>query len=208
MLDQNFIVDNLLLLYLLKEQEEFSQKKLTKLIFLSELEMEKKNLFGFDFHFVRYRYGPYSFSVPGVKDFLVVNELIDTFILDIGPFQSHNSSINKHGQVLLDEFEELFSLNRKVVDQLDLVLDEFGNFSGKRLENICYQIEINGIKIRNILPNQTILNPKRNLEKKERFEIDNDWVNTFLLLMDKRNYRQIKRAIKLNRQTIATKYPY
>lgn len=205
---ENSVIDSLLLLYLMKNQRMLSQKKLIKLIFLSELEMEKNNIFGFDFHFIRYKYGPYSFEIPGIQNFLRENGIIDLISLDFGLFTYYNSYLPKYGKILLNEFKELFIINKKIIGQIDLILKTFDNYSGSALENYCYNLKINNNEIHKMQLYQNILNPTINLDNKEKFFIDSEWIETFFLLLDKNNYKQIKRAIEINKKSVAKKYPH
>ncbi|NVM31666.1 MAG: hypothetical protein HWN65_22705 [Candidatus Helarchaeota archaeon] len=203
---KNSVIDNILFLYLMKDRQKFSQKKIVKLLFLSELEMEKDNLLGFDFHFIRYKYGPYAFEIPGIQDFLHQYKIIDSITLDFSIFIYNNSFITSYGTMLLNEFDELFKINKSIIQKIDSTLRKFSKFSGRQLEAYCYNLETNNVKIRDIPLYQTLLNPKKDPGNKKKFEIAEEWIETFYLLLDKSNYSQIKNAIAINRKFPATKY--
>ena len=206
MLNINSIIDILLILYLLKKQTPLTAKQLIKLIFLSELAMEKNQLFGFDFQFIRYHYGPFSFNIEGIQKFMDDLRLADSLCMNIGVFQFHKTFLSRYGRQFLNEFTDLFEENEEIAAKIDTVIDTFKNYTGKALENYCYTLEVDNVPISEIPFYEIILDPEKDADSKHKFTIEEDWIETFHLLLDEQRFKQLKRIIEINRSAPAIKY--
>jgi hypothetical protein len=74
------------------------------------------------------------------------------------------------------------------------------------LETYCYTLEVDNVPISEIPFYEIILDPEKDVSSKRKFTIEEDWIETFHLLLDEQRFKQVKRIIEINRSTPAIKY--
>lgn len=189
------ILDRFLSLYLFNEVSERSRMwgimKFMKLIFLSEKKMVEAQKEGFNHRFFRYDKGPLSTEV--YTDYEVLQE--QQLITDNGYY------ISDRGREVLEESSELIEENRSIFEEIDEVVEAFGGFSGSQLKNIVYDVEVDRlptgetIKVRDIPKNHDIIYRLPDELIREKFEIDEGWIDTLEIMMDQEARENLEGAM-------------
>jgi uncharacterized phage-associated protein len=199
------LTDRLLILFLISECQKQACRvtgkvKLLKLVYLSEGRMNQNETKGFNYGFYRWDYGPMSNEVLQDLDYLSENSLLEKTENFIG-ITNRGLEVLKGSTPLLNHNEELLKLIHKVIK-------EFGHYKGKSLKTIVYGIPKIGERI---LVGKTehgaVLLQKLPLEKaRKMFWIDDEWIETLSILLDKEVCDSLKRGTQDAREGRVTKY--
>lgn len=188
--DKDKIANKLLLLYLIdsvnKQHAFLGITKLQKLVFLVENELYKKKQRALSYPFFRWDYGPMSKEIYVERKALAENGLIG---------KEKHIQITKKGKDILSQCFEILEKNQevlKIIDRItksysvyeaslkDAVYDVVDPFWNSRVRDIPQGFDL----LINLFENQNIV------------EIDNEWVETLDIMMDKEAYASLIDAIK------------
>lgn len=199
------LTDRLLMLFLIVESENHGWKisgkvKLLKLLYLSESRMIRDKKKGFNFGFYRWDYGPMSNDALQDLDQLSENGLLEK--------SQYAFSTTSRGRQLLKSCSTLFSRNEEFLEYIRKVIREFGPYTGKNIKTVVYGIPKTGERklIRKTKHGEELLRKLLTKEAKKRFVIDDEWVETLSILLDKEAYESLQRGIQDVNEGRITKY--
>lgn len=202
------IIDRLLLLYLYFRVSESSRitgdVKLQKLAFLSEKSMIERQANGFHYKFFRWEHGPMSKEVYEDREYLEENELVSDY----------TGKINKRGREVIDQAEEVLLNNSDFIQDIDSVIEEFGNYSGAALKNIVYDVEVTPLtmarplRVEDIPPTTDIFFSIPEELAEEHFDISDDWIETLDILMNDESRESLDRSIKMAQRSNGRQFSF
>lgn len=202
------IVDRLLLLYLYDRVSEESRitgdVKLQKLAFLSEKSMIERDAKGLTYKFFRWDHGPMSKEVYEDREFLEENDLVSDY----------TGEIKSEGQEVLEQARDVFEANREFIQDIDDVVEKYGEFSGSSLKQLVYNIEVTPLstgrtlKVEDIPETTDIFFPIPDELAAEQFEISDGWISTLDILMSEDSRESLERSIRLAKQYPGTEFEF
>jgi len=199
------LVDRLLTLFLISECQKqgcrvTGKVKLLKLVYLSESRMVQNEIKGFNYGFYRWDYGPMSNELLQDLDCLKENGLLEKTENFIG-VTSRGWEVLRSSSTLLNRNEEFLEFVRKVVK-------EFGHYRGKSIKTIVYCIPKTGERelIGKTEHGEELLR-KISLDRaRKSFLIDDEWIETLSILLDKEVCDSLKRGMKDAKEGKVVKY--
>jgi len=165
--------------------------KLQKTAFLAEIEMQKKGIGGLDYEFLRDKDGPMSPGIYKDMDLLIRSGFVS---------REYDPKLTPEGRSFLKSLDELYDAKEQVRDLLDTVLKSVIDESGENLRKSTHDMEIviNGkqIKIDNLPPYYCILHPLARAERKDEFEVPEDWRETIEIWSDQKIRKDLESTFK------------
>jgi uncharacterized protein YwgA len=187
----------LLLLYLIGKTHEMSflnRTKFQKLVFMSQVTMKYDALDGFDYEFIRYRYGPFSQGL-----------CIDRNALHKSGFITDPTShiLTPEGVALLKSAEPLLLANKAIVEAIDRTIEEYGGQTAASLVEIMYDLDVlsserKPMKMRDLPPETVLSIPHAKGRRKIGRQISEAWEETLELLFD----RQARRSLEIGLESV------
>jgi len=199
------LTDRLLTLLLISESQKQGYRvtgkvKFLKLIYLSESKMIKDVLKGFDYDFYRWDYGPMSNDALKDLDWLSENDLLE---------KSRNGIfITSRGRELLKSSSSLLKLNEDFLEYIRKVVREFGPYTGKKIKTVVYGTPKMGDRklISKTEHGEELLRKLPAKEAEKRFRIDDEWLETLSILMDKTTSDSLRKGIEDAKKGKVRKY--
>jgi uncharacterized protein YwgA len=189
------LLDRFLTLFLVRETIKSGwpitgKLKLLKLIYLAEQRMTKEGIKGFNYNFYRWDYGPFSHELIKDYEYLVDNGFLKE--------SNHNIDLTERGLGVLEDCRELLDKNGEIIDYIRKVIKEFGPYRGKKIKKVVYDIpKIEEKKlISETLHGEELLRRMEADEAKKFFLIDDEWLETIAILMDKELSNSLERGLK------------
>jgi len=199
------LVDRLLMLFLILESQRQGWRitgkvKLLKLLYLSESRMVKDELKGFNYSFYRWDFGPMSNEALQDLDWLSANNLLKQTRYAI--------AITSRGRDLVKSSSPLLEHNEGFLEYVRRVIREFGPYTGKRIKTVVYDTPMMGEKklIRKTKHGEELLRKMPTKQAKKRFLVDEEWIETLSILMDKEAQGSLKRGMADAKRGKVTKY--
>jgi uncharacterized protein YwgA len=198
------IVNRLLLLYMIaqtiKQGYIKGKVKLMKMVYLSQEKMVKDRLRGFNYTFYKWKYGPMSDRVLEDFESLVAAGLITSPPGSVG--------LTNEACKILKTCRELFDRNRKILAAIDKTANEYAPYNGKQIKLVVYGRPIPGEKKRVELGEvgEVLLTGISEKEAVCNFLIDEEWLETLDILLDKEARESLQRGIEDARQGRVSKY--
>jgi len=194
--EKEVLVDNLLLLYLIKRVHDKSGRylgmtKLQKLVFIAEKDLNQKRTKAFNYDFFAWNYGPLSKEIYLDHEKLVENDLVG---------KTENITLSKRGKDLFKDLEEIFVKNREILEDIDKVVEKFADFNTNSLVRYVHDLEIEverceePVKIGSLNKGADIISKIDEEGAEKTFEIDDAWIETLEILMDKEFCKTIKES--------------
>ncbi len=181
--EKDELTNKLLLLYLIdsvnKQKNFLGITKLQKLIYLVEHIFYTKGERAFNYSFFRYDYGPMSTELYDECESMSREGFIEGFT------EKGDIRLTGDGKALLSQCHEVFGKNKHVFENIDKITNTYSGYRTDALKKEVYEIEDPdyGLKILNIRQCVDLL---VNLSDKNNIvEIDNGWIETLDILMDK-----------------------
>jgi len=193
------IVDKVLLLYFIKKAEEKGKiwgiTKLMKLVFFGEREMVKDRVKGFNYKFYRWHLGPFTPQIYEDLEFLIENELVT---------EREGIETTDHGEAILSELDDLLKLkeNKAVLEYIDRLVDRYASEGTGELMKAAYESEVELIpfkikaRVRDVPAGYDLVTKLSETEAREAFEIDDAWLETLDILLDRHAYESLKEAME------------
>ncbi len=200
------IIDKVLLLYLIKKAEEKGRiwgiTKLMKLVFFAEREMVKDKVKGFNYNFYRWHLGPFTPEVYEDLEYLIENELVAE--------QEGIGVTNQGGEVLM-ELEDLLKENKGVLEYIENLMGKYACEGTDELMKSAYESEVELMpfkikaKVRDVPIGYDLLTKLGETEARDAFEIDDAWLETLDIILDKQAYGSLKEAMESARTKASKK---
>ena len=182
------ISDRLLLLYLLSELQPCSNlgdTKLQKLVFLSERDMIREHVKGFDFYFFKFLHGPFSRQLE--------NDLSD--LDDWGLYLPDEHMLTSHGRKVAEWLGDLWHKNREVTRHIDETLHTYGDLSRREILPIVYSLQHPFYepprRIADLNYHSPILFKVQDEQARRKFEISAAELETLEILLDVDQYHHL-----------------
>ncbi len=186
--EEDILVDNLLLLYVISKSTNLGATKLQKLAYLIECKFGKKMIKTFNYNFKRHNYGPFTKEIYEDNDLLVENDIVC----------DHSTQLCIRGKEILEQVGEVFEENKEITKGIDEIIEKYDKLSLPDLKKVVYEskVEIGGelIKVADV-PKGTYLNTKlADDEAVNKFFVRNEWFNTLDILFDKELSSSLNKA--------------
>lgn len=190
------MVDNLLLLYLIKRVHERSRRylgmtRLQKLVFMAEKALNEQRIKAFNYTFFAWDFGPLSREI-----YVDHEKLVDNGTLS----KNENISLSKDGKKLLKDSEEIFEKNKDILEDIDITIEKYADFDTESLVEYVHDLKVKvkeyekPVRIGSLRKGTDIIS-KLDEEKAEKsFEIDEAWIETLEILLDKEFCKAIKES--------------
>jgi len=194
--EKEAIIDNLLLLYLIRRVHEKSETylgitKLQKLVFIAQKILNDKGMKAFNYDFFAWNYGPLSKEMYLDRENLIRNDILN---------HDENITLSRRGRKLLEDLREVFESNRDILEILDNVVEKFGNLDTNSLVQYVHDltVKVQGcedlIRIGSLNKGTDIIIKRDKQEIVKTFEINEPWIETLEILMDKEFCDAIKES--------------
>lgn len=193
------VMDNLLLLYLIdktnrkgKLEELF---KLQKLVFLVENNLIRKKIKAFNYVFFRWQKGPFSKDVSVDFGLLLDNGIITK--------DKEGIRLTKVGKELLKNCKKLLEENNSILKYFDTIINKYAPMSVSEIKEKVYNFKVTvprlrkRMRIEDIPEGKIILFKVSRKKAKEIFKIDDEWLDTIEIFLNKMAYESLERA-KMN----------
>jgi hypothetical protein len=200
------IVDKVLLLYLIKKAEEKGRiwgiTKLMKLAFFAEREMVKDRVKGFNYNFYRWHLGPFTPEVYEDLEYLIENELVA---------EQEGIGVTNQGAEILMDVEGLLKENKGVLEYIDELMGKYAGEGSGALMKSAYESEVEIMpfkikaKVRDVPIGYDLVTKLNETEAGDVFEINDAWLETLDILLDKRAYESLKEAMESARTRASKK---
>lgn len=174
--------------------------KLLKLIYLSEQKMLKDGIKGFSYNFYRWDYGPMCVEALKDYEYLLSNELVKE--------SEYRIQLTEKGMEILEYAKELLNQNDDILNYIRKVVREFGSYSGRRIKKAIYDIPkmVEKKLISETKHGEELLRKIEASEAKKIFLIDDEWLETLSILMDKELLSSLEMGIKDAREGKIKRY--
>ncbi|MGD2247560.1 MAG: DUF4065 domain-containing protein [Candidatus Methanofastidiosia archaeon] len=194
--EKEVITDNFLLLYLINTVHEKSRHylgmtKLQKLVFIIEKILNEKGIKTFNYNFFAWNYGSLSKEIYLDHEKLVENDIIN---------DNKNITLSKRGKKLLEDSKSILKRNRDILKDLDKIVEEFADFDTNSLVDYVHELTVNieshenPVKISSLNKGTDIPLKVDDRHGIKVFEIDESWIETLEILMDKEFCEDIKES--------------
>lgn len=186
--EKEIVVDNLLLAYLIERAHKRSRRylgmtKLQKLIFMVEKIFNERKIKAFNYDFFAWDYGPLSREI-----YLDLRKLIENDIVS----QNENITLSRRGKKLLEDLKEIFQRNREIMECIDSIVEKFADFNTDSLVQYVHDMEVTvkgqdePVRIGNLDKGTSIMSRISGENAEKSFEIEEAWLETLEILMDKK----------------------
>ena len=199
------LTDRLLMLFLISECQKLGCRmtgkvKLTKLLYLAEGKMVRDKIRGLNYNFFKWDFGPMSTDLLHDLDCLSENGLLEK----TGNF----IAITNKGRDILRNITDLLNRNKELVEYIRQVIREFGPYKGKSIKEVVYGLpKIDEKKhIADTEHGEQLLNALPIEQAKQRFWIDDEWIETLSILVDKDMCESLDRGIQDAKEGKIEKY--
>jgi uncharacterized protein YwgA len=199
------VVNRLLTLFLIREAYRngwpiTGKVKLLKLIYLSEQKMLKDRLKGFSYSFYRWDYGPLSVEALKDYEYLVSSGLIKE--------SDYRIQLTERGMEILEHTKELLNQNEDILNYIRKAIREFGSYTGTKIKKAVYDLPKMEEKklIFETKHGEELLQKIGVREAKKIFLIDDEWLETISILMDKELLSSLEKGIKDAREGKIKRY--
>jgi uncharacterized protein YwgA len=183
-----WLIDKLLLLYLLNKYKINGRTKLQKTVFFSEDSLNDKKIKAFNYNFIRWHYGEFSRELEA--DF---KELIDNGLILEG---KHIIKVTDQGQEILKQVEMIIKKNPDIIRLINAICEYTSKKPLDVVKTMAYtKIMRNGVQVKDIREGVVLLNKLKESEAKSVFSIDQDWVDTLDILFNKEFSNSLRIAI-------------
>lgn len=175
--------------------------KTAKLLYLFEDELFNKNVIGSNYVFKKYPMGPYNKKIGrnlqnlAVNGFLMVKERYFDKIDDLSNVYFQNFYTTK----FLKKIDDLIQENSNIFNELDKIIEQFGDLRGEELKEYLYSLNNTGVKKQRILDYndfEVILDPRIIREPSDRFYLNEDWYDTIEVMLNPDVLGGIQKGIK------------
>lgn len=189
--DRDILIDNLLLMYLIsKVRGNIGRTKLQKLVYLIECIMAKNKLKTFNYNFYRWDYGPFTQEIFKDEESLVENGIIE----------DSSTKLTERGKRILREFDTLIDENRQILNGIDRIIDKYGKLPLKIIKDIVYEsvVIVDGKPMR-VIDAPMGADLKINISNDEavdKFDISDEWLETFDILLDEEFSKSLDESIE------------
>jgi uncharacterized protein YwgA len=198
------IVNRLLLLYMIaqtiKQGYIKGKVKLMKMVYLSQEKMVKNRLRGFNYTFYKWKYGPMSDRV--LEDF---ESLVAAGLITPPP---GSAGLTNEAREILKTCRELFDRNREILATIDKTVNEYAPYNGRQIKLVVYGRPIlgekKGVELGEV--GEVLLTGISEKEAVCNFLIDEEWLETLDILLDKEARESLQRGIEDARQGRVSKY--
>jgi hypothetical protein len=162
--------------------------------------MVEDEIKGFNYDFYRWNYGPMSNEVLQDLNWLTENGLLEKEPYFIG--------ITSRGTELLNNCSALLNRNKEFLEYIQKVIREFGPYTGSKIKTVVYGIPKMGERklIARTAHGEKILQKLIIEEARKRFLIDDEWVESLSILLDKEARDSLMRGIQDAKEGRVTKY--
>jgi len=163
--------------------------KLQKLLFEAEKRMTKSGWVGLNYVFYRWKHGPWSPEAQWGLEWLVRNGLVTEAEALI--------EATADGRRVLDDARELVESNKEMMKLIESVSDAHALDTGRTMEDAVYGTPspTTGQLIDNIKPGETVLEPLEKSKASKLFRMDDSWVQTLEILLDKSSRESLQQAM-------------
>jgi len=197
----------LMLLHIMSENTKKKYDRgivhLTKIVFLSERELKQNDFFGFNYDFFRWDHGAMTTDIFQDFNFLERNGGI------LSPKKNNESipRVSEDGWHLIENCTELFTKNKSIIETINSIIRNYGKWNTYQIKEFCYRIPVDfqakSTPIIDIPKGEKIVMPEGKSVEKQKFVINNEWLETILLTMDSEFIRDYKKTL-LEIQTLGT----
>ena len=162
-----------------------------KLVFIAEKILNEKGIKTFNYSFFAWDYGPLSKEIYLDRGRLVKNDIISN---------NENITLSKRGKKFFEDLREIFKRNRDVLKEIDNIVEEFAGFNTGSLIDYVHELKVEVedheklVKIGNLNKGTDIVSKINEKNAIRTFEIDESWIETLEILMDKEFYKAIKES--------------
>lgn len=188
--------DLLLLLYIVDRVSSVGkvegQKKLLKLIFFSEHSMLLNRMKGLNYEFYKYSHGPFSKEVYQDRDILIENNILS----DISGF-----IVEERGKEILEMCQPVFKENKEFIKNIDSIIKKYAKFPPWKLEKMAYDVEINGIKIKDLPQYYTILTKLSERQSNMVFDIEEEYIETIEVVLNVENFDSLLESLEASQKS-------
>jgi len=194
--ERDSLINNLILLYIINDAQEKSHNylgmtKLQKFVFLVEKNLNENRMRALTYDFFMWDYGPLSKEIYVDYKILKQNDIC---------IQSDNVSLSKRGKYLVTNFQDVFEENREVLNIIDDVINQFASYDTDSIVQYVHNIEImiegcdEPIQIENIEKGIDLITGLSDQDSSLSFTIDESWLETLDILLDKELCESIDRS--------------
>jgi hypothetical protein len=163
--------------------------KLQKLLFEAEKSMTKSGWVGLSYVFYRWKHGPWSPEAQWGLEWLVRNGLAtETETLIATTTQGHK---------LLADARELIESNKDLMKFIENVSDAHALDTGRTMTDVVYGTPSprTGQLIDETKLGETVLEPLEKSKASRLFRIDDSWIETLEILLDKSSRESLQQAM-------------
>jgi len=189
------IVNSLLLLYLIHRANEKGKIedpiKSQKLVFFAQKKFIERKLKGFAYNFFRWHMGPFSKDLCVDLDMLEYTNLIS---------RRNGIKLTKDGKDALQKCNEIFEENKVFLKYIDSVVDKYANLDTEEIMEATYETKVVIPRIRKLMrigdipEGQIILFKPSEKTMKRAFNINEGWLGSLELLLDKEATHSLMKA--------------
>jgi hypothetical protein len=163
--------------------------KLQKLLFEAEKRMTQSGWLGLSYVFYRWKLGPWSPEVQWGLEWLVRNELVteaDALI-----------ETTADGRRLLDDTRELIESNKEMLNLIENVSQIHALDTGRTIADAIYGTPspATGQLMDEIRHGEVVLEPLEKTKASNSFRIDDSWIETLDILLDKDSRESLRQAM-------------
>ena len=163
--------------------------KLDKLAFLSEKEMLDQKFRGFNYEFFKWHHGPLSTDIYTDLDVLRRSGFVSG---------KEDITLTTHGMEALRRLSPLFKEHKSVTTPIDAVTRRSAELTTQELTERVYGTTVSypmgSKKIRDIPKGWSILSPPPPERVSATFTLNDSWVETLEIILDRDGYDSLKRA--------------
>jgi hypothetical protein len=198
---QEVATDRLLLLYLIdranREGDLYGLTKLMKMVFLSECNMIRDRVKGFNYSFYRWYLGAFTPEIYQDLDHLIWNDLVT---------ERARIELTERGRIILDAVDELLKENGHILRYIDELIEKLANKGVQEIMEMAYKTKVMipppfnmEVEMERAPSGFPLINKIDELEADRMLLIDEGWLETLDILLDKEAYESAKAAISSSR---------
>lgn len=153
----------------------------------------KKKTKAFNYDFFAWDLGPLSKEI-----YLDHKKLADNNTIS----QTRNITLSKKGKKLLEDLDGIYEKNREILRHIDKIVDEFADLDTNSIVEYVHDMKIKfggyeeSVRIGNLERGTDIISKIDEKDAKKSFEIDESWIETLEILMDKEFCEAIEESQK------------
>jgi len=197
-------IDNLLLLFSISEANRHGSAegitKLVKIIFKAEHELQKEKIKAFNYPFVRFHYGPFSFEL----DFEDYQSLVEEGLI------TSNVRLTAKGKAILKEMNPVLSDNKEILTKIAKIVRAKSKLSLSELKKEIYAMVVKtpagNLKIEDVPSNTPLLINLPEESARRIFKIDEGWLETLMTYLNVGECDSLQAASKKAKEERALTY--